>query len=171
MTDLAVATERGSRALVLFMNDVGYATCDVRAAGPRREPSGGLSADRWPHGEWLPGPVQRLLLTSTEHDGGDVSVSGRVSGRVNRLVLDHGDGRTTAARLSGGAFGLMTTGARLRADDRPELISYDDRGAVLDRRPLFQAENQLDRCYTTPSGALIYGRSATNCLPAEAWRR
>ncbi len=99
-----VATERGDHALLLFMNDVGYATCDLRSAGRNREVFGGISVDPWPHGEWLPGPVQRLLLTSTEHDGGDVSVSGRVSERVQRLVLDHGDGHTTTARLSGGAF-------------------------------------------------------------------
>ncbi|WP_406042287.1 hypothetical protein OG799_01465 [Micromonospora sp. NBC_00898] len=171
LADLAVATERGNRVLVLFMNDVGYATCDMQSAGPNQEPSGGGSAESWPHGEWLPGPVQRLLLTSTEFDGGDVSVSGRVSGRVGRLVLDHGDGRTTVARLSGGAFGLMTTGARLKADDDPQLVSYDDQGVEIDRRPLFQAEDQLDHCYTTPSGTVIYGKPATNCLPAEAWKR
>lgn len=169
LTDLAVAMERGPRALVLFMNDVGYATCDVQAAGPNGETSGGLSSDPWPHGEWLPGPVQSLLLTSTEQDGGDVSVSGRVSGRVNRLVLEHGAGRTTVARVSGGAFGLMTSGARLRADDDPQLISYDDQGVEIDRRPLFHA--QRDQCYTTPSGTLIYGKPGGTCRPAEAWRR
>jgi hypothetical protein len=130
-----------------------------------------MSADPWPHGEWLPGPVQRLLLTSTAHDGGDVSVSGRVSDRVQRLVLDHGDGRTTTARLSRGVFGLMTADARLKVGDDPQLVSYDDRGVEIDRRPLFQPEDELDRCYTTPSGDLIYGRPAGNCLPAEAWRR
>jgi hypothetical protein len=171
LTDLSVAIERGPRALVLFLNDVGYATCDVESAGPNREPSGGIGADFWPEGHWLPGPVQRLLLTSTEVDGGEVSVGGRVSGRVDRLVLEHGDGRTTGARVSGGAFGLITTGARLQAADRPELVSYDEHGLEIDRRPLFQAEDQLDRCYTTPSGTLIYGQPGTNCLPAEAWKR
>ncbi|MEV6811905.1 hypothetical protein [Micromonospora sp. NPDC051296] len=171
LADLAVATERGDRALVLFMNDVGYATCDLRSAGPSREPSGGVATDPWPHGSWLPGPVQRLLLTSTEAGGGEVSVSGRVSGRVARLVLDHGDGRTTVARLSGGAFGLMTTGARLKIDDGPELVSYDDRGVEIDRRPLFQAEDQLAHCYTTPTGKPVYGKPAADCLPAEVWQR
>ncbi|WP_239098528.1 hypothetical protein [Micromonospora qiuiae] len=171
LADLSVATERGGHALVLFMNDVGYSTCDLQSAGSNQVPYIGGTTDPWPHGEWLPGPVQRLLLTSTEHHGGDVSVSGRVSGRVDRLVLDHGDGRTTVARLSGGAFGLMTTGARLKADDDPQLVSYDGQGVEIDRRPLFQAEDQLDRCYTTPSGRLIYGKPATNCLPAEAWKR
>ncbi|WP_233513525.1 hypothetical protein [Micromonospora craterilacus] len=171
LADLAVATERGDRALVLFMNDIGYATCDLRSAGPNRAPSGAAATNPWPHGSWLPGPVQRLLLTSTEAGGGEVSVSGRVSGRVARLVLDHGDGRTTVARLSGGAFGLMTTGARLKIDHGPELVSYDDRGVEIDRRPLFQAEDQFAHCYTTPTGKLIYGRPAADCLPAEAWHR
>ncbi|MCW3844141.1 hypothetical protein ONA70_29025 [Micromonospora yasonensis] len=171
LADLSVATERGDHALVLFMNDVGYATCDLRSAGRNREVSGGISADPWPHGKWLPGPVQKLLLTSTEHDGGDVSASGRVSERVQRLVLDHGNGHTTTARLSGGAFGLMTADARLKADENPQLVSYDKRGVEIDRRPLFQPEDQLDHCYTTPSGKLIYGKPSGTCRQAEAWKR
>jgi hypothetical protein len=170
LADLAVAIERGDRALVLFMNDVGYATCDVESAGTDQE-SGGGATEPWPHGDWLPGPVQRLLLTSTEFDGGDVSASGRVSGRVNRLVLDHGDGRTTAARLSGGTFGLMTSGAQLKIDDDPELVSYDAKGVEIDRRPLFQSEDQLEHCYASPDGKRIYGQPTSGCRPAEKWRR
>ncbi|MGN9807759.1 hypothetical protein ACTMSW_00140 [Micromonospora sp. BQ11] len=170
LADLAVATERGDRALVLFMNDVGYATCDVEGAGTARE-SGGGATEPWPHGEWLPGPVQRLLLTSTEADGGDVSVSGRVSSRVHRLVLDHGDGHTTTARLSEGAFGLMTSDSRLKADNDPELVSYDAHGTEIDRRPLFQAEDQLEHCYTGPDGKRIYGKPTSGCRPAEKWGR
>ncbi|MEV6371267.1 hypothetical protein AB0L86_30725 [Micromonospora musae] len=170
LADLAVAIERGDRALVLFMNDVGYATCDLQAAGTDQE-SGGHASEPWRHGDWLPGPVQRLLLTSTEHDGGDVNVSGQVSGRVDRLVLDHGDGHTTAARLAGGAFGLMTSGARLRAGNDPELVSYDDRGSEIDRRLLFQAEDQLEHCYALPDGTRIYGKPTSGCRPAEKWRR
>ncbi|WP_245712782.1 hypothetical protein [Micromonospora nigra] len=170
LADLAVAIERGDRALVLFMNDVGYATCDVESPGTGRE-SGGGATDPWPHGDWLPGPVQRLLLTSTEADGGDVSVSGRVSSRVHRLVLDHGDGHTTTARLSEGAFGLMTSDARLKAGNDPELVSYDAKGTEIDRRPLFQAEDQLEYCYTGPDGKRIYGKPTNGCRPAEKWGR
>ncbi|MFG1654891.1 hypothetical protein ACGFIE_33710 [Micromonospora sp. NPDC049275] len=169
LADLAVAMERGHRALVLFMNDVGYATCDVESPGTDRESGGGVT-DPWPHGEWLPGPVQRLLLTSTEADGGDVIVSGRVSGRVHRLVLDHGDGHTTAARLSGGAFGLMTSDARLTAGVDPELVSYDAEGTEIDRRPLFQAEDELEHCFAGPDGKRIYGTPTSGCRPAEKWR-
>ncbi|RQW99372.1 hypothetical protein [Micromonospora inaquosa] len=168
--DLAVAIERDDRTLVLFMNHAGYATCDAEAAGTDQE-TGGHASEPWRHGDWLPGPVQRLLLTSTEHDGGDVNVSGRVSGRVDRLVLDHGDGRSTTARLSGGAFGLMTSDARLKADNDPELVSYDARGAEIDRRLLFQAEDQLEHCYASPDGKRIYGKPTSGCLPAEKWGR
>ncbi|MFF0659507.1 hypothetical protein [Micromonospora tulbaghiae] len=170
LADLAVAMERGDRALVLFMNDVGYATCDVEWAGTGRESGGGVT-EPWPHGAWLPGPVQRLLLTSTESDGGDVSVSGRISGRVHRLVLDHGDGHATAARLSGGAFGLMTSDARLKAGNAPELVSYDAKNVEIDRRPLFQAEDQLEHCYVGPNGKRIYGKPTSGCRPAETWGR
>ncbi|MEU9516804.1 hypothetical protein [Micromonospora sp. NPDC048169] len=169
LADLAVAIEGGDRALVLFMNDVGYTTCDVEWAGTPRV-SGGGPSEPWPHGEWLPGPVQRLLLTSTEADGGDVGVSGRVSSRVHRLVLDHGDGHTTAARLSEGAFGLMTSDARLKAGNDPELVSYDAHGTEIDRRPLFQAEDELAHCYAGPDGKPIYGKPTSGCRPAEKWR-
>ena len=171
LADLAVAIGRGDRALVLFMNDVGYATCDVEWVGTARE-SGGGATDPWPHGEWLPGPVQRLLLTSTDHDGGDVIASGRVSRRVHRLVLDHGDGHTTPARLSGGAFGLMTSDARLRAGNDPaELVSYDAEGTEIDRRPLFQAEDELvEHCFAGPDGKRIIGTPTSGCRPAEKWR-
>ena len=109
LAELAVAIERGNRALVLCMNDVDYATCDVERAGTVRKSCGGAT-EPWPHGESLPRPVQRLLLTSTEPTAG-TSASAAGSAEVRRLVLDHGDGYTTAARLSEGAFGLMTSGA------------------------------------------------------------
>ncbi|MEU6025329.1 hypothetical protein [Micromonospora sp. NPDC047134] len=115
--------------------------------------------------------MNRLCTTFRGFAAGDLSVSGRVSERVQRLVLDHGDGHATAARLAGGAFGLMTAGARLKADDDPQLVSYDKRGVEIDRRPLFQAEDQLDRCYTTPSGKLIYGKPSGTCRPAGGWKR
>ncbi|MFV2103890.1 hypothetical protein [Micromonospora sp. LOL_024] len=51
------------------------------------------------------------------------------------------------------------------------MVSYDDRGAEFDRRPLFQPEDQLDQCYTRPGGIVIHGRPAANCLPAEQRQR
>lgn len=170
LTDVAVAMERGDRTVVLFLNDLGYATCDRRTADGR-EPSGALDWDRWTDDDWMPGPVQRFLLTSTEADGGEVSVSGRVSPRVARLLLDHGDGRRTVARISAGAFGILTADDSLRLENNPELVSYDAQGVEIDRRPLFQPTDQLEHCYVTPAGTVVYGKRTTGCLPAERWKR
>ncbi|PZF91250.1 hypothetical protein C1I99_23630 [Micromonospora deserti] len=57
------------------------------------------------------------------------------------------------------------------ADLSGERHRHADRGVEIDRRPLFQAEDQLDHCYITPSGSLIYGKPPANCQPAEAWKR
>ena len=165
--DLAVSARQGDRAAVLFLDESGYAACDFDLGD--REPGGGISAEAWEHRDWLPGPVQRLLLTSSEVDGGSVTVLGRVSARVHRLVLEHGDGRTTEARLHDGAFGLVTR----TADVRPgaELVSYDAGGGEIDRRRLFRPSKDFDRCYTDPSGAVIYGKPGGKCGPAERWGR
>ncbi|MFG3419831.1 hypothetical protein ACIBTZ_23075 [Micromonospora sp. NPDC049460] len=169
MTDLAVAAERGDRAVVFFLAETGYVTCDVhRSAGA--EVSGGLSIDRWPAHDLLPGPVQRLLLTSTKRSGGDVTVSGRVSSRVARLVLEHGDGKTTAARISDGVFAVMTVGADLD-EDGAQLVSYDAAGTEIDRRRLFQPSDEFDHCYVDPAGTVVYGRPGGDCRPAEPWGR
>lgn len=89
--DLAVAAQRDDTAALLFLTEAGYLTCDVRLRAGR-EPTGGLGgAAHWPQRDWLPGPVQWLSLGSTEPDGGDVTVSGRISAPVYRLVLEHGD--------------------------------------------------------------------------------
>ncbi|GAB3956937.1 hypothetical protein GCM10027614_70850 [Micromonospora vulcania] len=40
LADLAVAIERDDRALVLFMNDVGFSTCDLQFDAGDGEPSG-----------------------------------------------------------------------------------------------------------------------------------
>ncbi|MEU5945285.1 hypothetical protein ABZ793_06945 [Micromonospora sp. NPDC047465] len=169
MADLAMAAERGDGAVVFFLTDTGYVTCEVnRAAGA--EVSGARSVDRWPSHDLLPGPVQRLLLTSAQRSGGDVTVSGRVSSRVARLVLEHGDGKTTAARISGGIFAVMTVGADLDQDG-PHLVSYDAAGTEIDRRRLFQPSNEFEHCYVDPAGTVVYGRPGGDCRPAEPWGR
>ncbi|WP_405108848.1 hypothetical protein OG559_27270 [Micromonospora sp. NBC_01405] len=169
LDDLAVAVERDDRAMVLFMSDTGYLICEVIRPGGG-EPGGALSHERWSRPDWLPGPVQRLLLTSSESEGGDVTVGGRVSARVHRLVLDHGDGRTTTtARISRGAFGLVTHAAPVTW--RAELVSYDAAGGELDRRRLFRPSDWFDHCYATPSGEVVYGPAGADCRPAERWAR
>jgi hypothetical protein len=169
MAQLAVAAEQDDRAVALFITETGYLTCDV-SMSPGAEVSGAVTgAHDWPRRGWLPGPVQRLLLTSTEVDGGDVAVTGRVGARVHRLVLDHGDGHTTTARLSDGVFGLLTEGATVRED--AELVSYDAQATEIDRRPLFRPSDEFDHCYVDSSGNVVYGEPGTDCRPAEHWSR
>ncbi|HEX5994781.1 MAG TPA: hypothetical protein VFY84_06530 [Jiangellales bacterium] len=169
MAQLAMAAEQDHRAVALFVTETGYFTCDVFMS-PGEEVSGSTDgAHDWPQRAWLPGPVQRLLLSSTESEGGDVAVSGRVSGRVHRLVLEHGDGHATTARLADGVFGLLTEGANVNED--AELVSYDANGAEIDRRLLFRPSDQFDHCYTDSSGTVVYGKPGPNCRPAEPWSR
>ncbi|MFF0152372.1 hypothetical protein [Micromonospora sp. NPDC005203] len=168
MNDVAVAAEQDDRGLALFITDTGYFTCEVTMR-PGEEISGGATGARvWPQRAWLPGPVQRLLLMSTEADGGDVGVTGRVSARVQRLVLEHGDGQSTTARLADGVFGLLTDHAEVTRD--AELVSYDTTGVEIDRRLLFRPSDEFDNCYVDSAGTLVYGKPG-DCRPAEPWGR
>ena len=167
MNDVAVASRQGDKTAILFLTDVGYLACDITEAFGR-EISGGLSTNHWQHRDWLPGPVQRLGLSSTGVDGGDVAVLGRVSSRVHRLMLERGNGKSTAARLSGGAFGILTTTDDVQMD--AELVSYDAEGDEIDRRPLFVDSRSFERCYTDPAGKVIYGEPGSDCLPADPWK-
>ena len=169
LADVTMAARQDDRSVIMFMNRTGQVGCQVTEAAWGREVSGGLSGGAWEHREWLPGPVEPLLLSSSEFNGGAVSALGRVSARVHRMVLEHGTGRTTVARLSGGVFGLLT-----KTDDvRPgaALVSYDAEGREIDRRPLFHPAGEVDRCYTDPAGKVIYGPPGPNCLPADPWTR
>ena len=170
MADLAVAAERDGTAVVLFMSDTGYVTCDAHWAPTGEILSGGAAFEAWPQRDWLPGTIDRLLLSSTEVDGGDVTVTGRVSARVHRLVLEHGDGHgTTTARLVRGAFGLLTTGAGVNKN--AQMVSYDADGREIDRRPLFPPHGRYDRCYKDPAGNVVYGKPGPDCGPADPWER
>ncbi|GAA3346003.1 hypothetical protein GCM10020358_55320 [Amorphoplanes nipponensis] len=168
LADVAIAARRGRWIQVLFLNRAGYLGCEASLDHGRLS-SGGVGGEAWPHRGWLPGPVQRLSLSSTEADGGSVSVLGRVSARVARLVLEHGNGRTTTARLRDGAFGLIS-----RTDDvgeDAELVSYDAAGREIDRRRLFAYGEQFPHCYTDPAGTVIYGDPGPDCRPADPWNR
>ena len=166
--DVTIASRRGPWIAVLFLNRTGYMACDLQLKSGRLS-SGGVGGEAWPHRGWLPGPVQRLSLSSTEADGGSVSVLGRVSARVDRLVLEHGTGRTTTARLHDGAFGLISRTDDVRED--AELVSYDAAGREIDRRLLFQYSEQFPHCYTDPAGTVIYGEPGPDCLVADPWTR
>ncbi|MEV4642231.1 hypothetical protein AB0J80_33260 [Actinoplanes sp. NPDC049548] len=167
MADLAVSARQGHRTGILFLNPTGYVACDYDDGG--NETTGSFGAEVWPQRDWLPGPVQRLSLSSSDADGGAVSVLGRVSARVHRLVLEHGTGRTTEARLRNGAFGIVTRTADVRAD--AELVSYDAENQEIDRRPLFPAPGRPEPCFTGPAGTVLYGSAGPDCRPAEPWGR
>ena len=166
--DVAVAARRGGESAVLFLTEEGYFACGVtRKLGS--ETSGGHNSSRWKHREWLPGPVQRLSLSSSEFSGGQVAVLGRVSARVDRLVLEHGTGRKTTARLRQGTFGLISRTDDVQPD--AELVSYDAAGREIDRRLLFRTSEEFPHCYTDPAGQVIYGDPGPDCRPADPWDR
>ncbi|MFC7530675.1 hypothetical protein [Actinoplanes sp. GCM10030250] len=170
--ELAVALEHDGKATALFLGPDGYVTCDeVRA--PFGASSSGFGADLW-HGQrdWLPGPVQRLSVASSGLERGWAFAAGRVSYRVDRLVLEHGTGNRTEARLANGAFGLITATDDVQPD--AQLIAYDAAGKVIEREPFFEPLSAPAQCYTDPSGKVIYSREVTpdrDCLPAEPWKR
>jgi hypothetical protein len=166
MSDLAVATQQGYRTQVLFLSEWGYLDCDVTME-PGEESHGGSSGVvKWPHGELLPGPVELLGMGMTG-DPGEVAVAGRVSERVHRLELEHGNGHTTAARLENGAFALISEGdVQLDA----ELVGYDAEGREIYRWELLEVDNP-EPCYTDESGGVIYGEPGPACQPAEPWNR
>jgi hypothetical protein len=168
MAQLAAAAQRDRRAAVLFLSDTGYLACEV-SAPEGEEPASAITGNDWQSRDWLPGPVQRVLLTSTGADRGDVTVLGRISDRVHRLVLEHGDGHKTTARLTGGLFGLVSAGGTVTK--KAELVSYDARGAEIGRRPLFRPQDQDGRCYVDAGGTVVYGKPTGTCEPAQKWAR
>ena len=149
------------------MTDTGYYGCEV-VNDPAMGITGGFNGGRWPHRDWLPGPVQTLSMTSSQPYGGAVSVLGRVSARVDRLVLEHGAGQTTTARLRNGTFGLISRTADVRR--KAELVSYDATGREIDRRSLFEL-GAYPHCYTDPSGKILFGGPGPGCVPADPWTR
>jgi hypothetical protein len=168
MTDLAVATERGDDSVVLFVTAERFVACDISTGW---NGWGGIAHGTWASPTWMPGPVQKLGMSSTHIDGGQVLVTGRVSDRVHRLVLDHGDGHTSTARLGRGVFGLISEDNDVT--DNAELISYDADGGEIGRQRLFGHLDHLEdqQCYVDPSGTIVLGEPGGVCLPAETWTR
>jgi hypothetical protein len=164
--DVVLSARQGHRAAVMFLNDTGYLACEVTDE-PWSDISGGLSVERWTHRDWVPGPVQILILTSSDADGGAVTVLGRVSSRAGRVTLEHGTGRTTDARLEGGVFGLLSSSGDVRED--ADLVTYDTAGRVIDRRKLLRP--RPDTCWTGPDGTIFYGSPGPACGKAEPWVR
>jgi hypothetical protein len=166
--DLAMAARRDHRAVTVFLTPTGYFACDLWTAADGGEDSGSAGGEQWQVRDWMPGPVQRLSLTSSEIDSGDVIVAGRVSNRVQRLVLEHGNGRRTTARIERGVFGLISQGPVTK---KAELIAYAKSGEEVGRRPLFPPVSEREQCYVDPSGKVVYGDSDPPCRLAEPWTR
>jgi hypothetical protein len=181
MADLTVAVQRDDRVTTLFIGPRGYHGCEVDMTPGEEDRLSSVSLP-WTSKskDWLPGPVQVLGMSSTEFDGGDVSVTGRVSDQVHRLLLDYGDGHTTAARLTRGTFGLISDGRTVKRT--AELVSYDANGTEIGRDRLFRHLDQTDdheQCYVDPTGTVVvdpdgtvvHGKPGKNCSPAQPWRR
>ncbi|MCA2218544.1 hypothetical protein [Jidongwangia harbinensis] len=163
-----MAARRDHRAVAVFLTPIGYFTCDLSGTPDGVESSGSAGGERWLSRDWMPGPVQRLSASSTEIDGGEVIVAGRVSDRVRRLVLDHGNGHTTVARLERGVFGLISDG---EVAETAELVAYTADGGEAGRRRLFPPTGADRRCYVDPSGTVVHGDPDPPCRPAEPWTR
>jgi hypothetical protein len=159
--------EYRDRAVVIYRTGAKMIICTMEPTVP---PSDELSSSMGllEPGEWLPGPIAAEGATSTELDGGDVSVAGRVSRRVARVLLDDGAGNTVAARLADGTFAVVSDRPIRR--DRGVLISYDRAGTELDRRPALDLRGPKEHCYADPTGRVVYGTAEPNCRTAERWQ-
>jgi hypothetical protein len=163
--------EAGQYAIAVFLTDTRMISCDGSPTG------GGGSYGPYKQPHWLPGPISVEGVGSTEWGGGDVFLAGRVSGRVGRVELHHGDGRVTIARLNEGTFAVATDGAHIGAG-KAVLVTYDKAGTVIDRRAALFLDNTfvtadgrfVETCWTDPAGTPVYGAAAgSDCKPAESW--
>lgn len=107
----------------------------------------------------LRGPIAPELMETDGVEGEYMAVAGRVSSRVGRVMFDDGAGHTRQAKLANGTF--ATAGSYLRSD-KALLITYDDAGKEIDRRPAFgvscDPDNQANR-----------ELPGTVCEPHERW--
>jgi len=163
--------EAGDYAIAVFLTPTRMITCDTGPTGA------GLNYGPYGQQNWLPGPISVQGAGSTEANGGDVFVAGRISARVARVELAHGDGSATVARLSDGTFAVATNGAHIAAG-AALLVSYDRGGQVIDRRPALYLENTrstpdgryAETCWLDPAGTAVYGVAGPDCGQAERWR-
>lgn len=175
--DVALAAESKGQAMALFVNDRGFFACTLNQIvrpiiGVRIKAGGGATGGPWEGTRhWLPGPVQVLMSgTSVMRGPAEISLVGRVSSRVTRLVAEDGT-HTVAAHVANGMFGLLATADEVAYEGN--LVAYDAAGEVIYKRPLSIA-TEPDRCWTGPTGQVLYPAgeqkgSAGKCLPAEPW--
>jgi hypothetical protein len=159
--------EAGDNAVAVFLTDTRMLVCHAQRNGA------GGSYGPYKQANWLPGPIS----VESSSGGGDFIVAGRISARVDRVELDHGDGTRTRARLSEGTFAVATFNAGIK-EGMAVLITYDKAGNVIDRRsPEFLANTlttkdhgYAETCWTDPKGKAVYGSLGSDCKPAEPWR-
>ncbi|GAA0912344.1 hypothetical protein [Virgisporangium aurantiacum] len=157
------------RVQVIYVSDTTIAYCTNSSEEQER------SAGYQPIDPWLRGPISVESESSSEYGGGGevLDIAGRASARVGRIVLDHGNGRTTEANLVDGTFIINNDGPVKVGHGT--LVTYDRAGNVIDRRPAGRSGDPDRSCYTDPTGAVVLSAVAEPaldrpCQPAESWR-
>ncbi len=147
--------ERPDRAAVLYRAGTALLECSSGpSVGPTPNPWSGLGmiSDEAP--AWLPGPVGVYGTSTSDSDWGDATITGFVSRRVARLVLDDGAGDRTEARLVDGTFAVISEGDT--ATGTWTLISYDADGHEIGRRRVLGNTGSRHRaCWATESGDVV----------------
>lgn len=169
------AERDGTRAIVIYRMGERLYFCSMEpTTPPSDEWSSSLGSSELP--TWLPGPISAESASSSEPWGGESALAGFVSRRVAKVILDHGNGHHSTARLANGTFVVVSEGDV--ADRRGELISYDDQGREIDRRPAFDLGPVGTSCWVDPQGTVVlYGKEvkdatappSVNCGKAEPW--
>ncbi|GIJ56795.1 hypothetical protein [Virgisporangium aurantiacum] len=165
---LANLVSRNGNVAVVFTTEGGALYCF-------NEPgNGSRSMTRRVVSNWMPGAIEIGGATSMEAHGTSdyFATAGRVSSRVARVVLDHGNGRQTAANVADGTFVVIADGDV--EVDETVLVAYDSAGTEIARSQGWSrrglSEQSAD-CYVDPTGAVVWGSTpGTVCRDAEAWR-
>lgn len=167
--------EREDWAITVYRLDRTMIWCSMTPTiPPSDEWSSSLSYGPAP--SWLPGAVSSASSGHSDADGGQSHVAGYVSRRVAKVVLDDGQGHRSTARLAEGTFAVLSDGAL--APGKGQLISYDEQGREIDRRPVFDLGPVGTSCWIDPAGkVVVYGMDRKNaptpspagCGKAEPW--
>jgi hypothetical protein len=167
--------EAEDRAIVIYRLNHTAIMCTMEpTSAPSNEWGSGMVFAALP--SWLPGPIAGQSASSSAVAGGKSAISGFVSQRVAAVVLDDGAGHRSAARLADGTFVVLSDGDL--AEDEGELISYDDQGREIDRRPAFDLGAVDTTCWADSNGdVVVHGATEKNASPppasgcgnAEAW--
>lgn len=167
--------QRDDRAIVVYRLGQTAIMCTMEPTfPPSDEWSSSMGFAALP--QWLPGPVSGESGSSSDPWGGESAISGFVSRRVARVVLDDGEGHRSTARLADGTFAVLSDGDL--AANGGELISYDAQGREIDRRPAFDQGPVGTTCWLDDAGKVVlFGMdrkdmptpSPAGCGRAEPW--